>query len=115
VGARLDSGYGTGIGGVALTYSLAAIRQDARHLRDELLLAMAATFIVSALLALAGLYFLAGDYRTLATRIRTALSRPEQPPELPGELGQLIETYHQKSGEAADELAELERLAAPTS
>lgn len=110
LGLRLDSGYGTAIGGVALTYSITGIRADAQAVRGELATAMVVTLVVFALLALIGLHFLSREYRQMAGNLRNALAAPGRDEALPAELRQLVQSFRDKTGEAGSKLSELEQL-----
>lgn len=114
LGARLDSAYSDGVGGIALAYSLAELHADAQAMRGELAAAMAATLAIFAGLAFIGLYFLSSEYRSSARNIHRALRDPEKDGELPDELREGLRRFHAVTTQADRELRELEKLAGGT-
>jgi len=109
VGARLDSGYAEGIGGIAIVYSLADVQAEIASIRGSLAMAMATAFAIFAVLALIGLVFLTRRYRMTVAGIQKALAGEGEIDALPDDLRQAVEGFGTITAEADRELANLER------
>lgn len=109
IGARLDSGYAEGIGGIAIVYSLAEVEAEIASIRGYLAMAMATALGIFAVLSLIGLFFLTRRYRRTVTGIQKALTGEGEKDALPDDLRAAVEGFGTITAEADRELGSLER------
>jgi len=108
IGARLDSGYSDDIGGIAIVYSLADARAEIAAIGGHLAMAMAAAFVIFAVPALIGLFFLTRRYRSTVAGIQKALIGEGKSDVLPDDLRDAVEGFGTITAEADRELRSLE-------
>jgi hypothetical protein len=112
VGTRLDSSIVEGIGGVAVTYSLVAVIGRIETMRDNLILAAAATVAVFSLIALVSAPLLTRGFRrtlgNLADAIGADAGSDATATRLPESLKESVEQFRRTAGEAGRELDRIE-------
>jgi hypothetical protein len=112
VGARLDSSIVEGIGGVAVTYSLVDVIVRIETMRDNLILAAAATVAAFSLIALISAPLMTRGFRrtlgSLADAIDGDTGSDPTAPRLPESLRESVEQFRTTAGEADRELDRLE-------